>query len=101
MAYRAKRGIIPEIICVFYALCGFVFVVPIYSAILRSLIINGLDIISGTAMFCIFIMPTFITFTQSITSGIFYLLYIPYFIVLMVFYLVYLPTYSFARIWDT
>ena len=101
MAYRARRGVIPEAICSFYAMSGFVFVAPIYTVILRSLLVDGIDLVGGTAVVCVVALPAFITLSQSISSGLYYLLYIPYFIILIMFYLVFLPAYSFARIWDT
>jgi hypothetical protein len=45
--------------------------------------------------------PVAIAISQSATSAMLYLLYLPWFISLVVFFLVYIPSYSFARLWDT
>jgi hypothetical protein len=41
----------------------------------------------------------FISFFQSATSAILYIMYLPYFMMLAVFFLVYVPSYSYAR-WE-
>jgi hypothetical protein len=45
--------------------------------------------------------PVAIAVSQSATSAMLYLLYLPWFLSLAVFFLVYIPSYSFARLWDT
>lgn len=45
--------------------------------------------------------PVAIAISQSATSAMLYLLYLPWFLSLAVFFLVYIPSYSFARLWDT
>ena len=45
--------------------------------------------------------PVAIAISQSATSALLYLLYLPWFLSLAVFFLVYIPSYSFARLWDT
>lgn len=72
---------------------------PVYFALIASALVQ-----IGTVHWIVMasvLGPVAIAISQSATSALLYLLYLPWFLSLAVFFLVYIPSYSFARLWDT
>jgi hypothetical protein len=99
-AFQAPKGKMPEIICIMLAICGFLFVFPMYFSMWYNIIYKVLDTVEFLVIFSLF-MPIAIALAQSTTSAFLYVAYLPWFMFLVVFFLVYIPSYSFARLWDT
>lgn len=98
-AYLVPGGKVPEWQCVLIVLCGFLAIFPVYYALIQS----ALDQIVTVHWIVMASMlgPVAIAISQSATSALLYLCYLPWFLSLAVFFLVYVPAYSFARLWDT
>jgi hypothetical protein len=80
-------------------LLGFLTIFPVYFALIASAIVQ-LDTVHWIVMASL-LGPVAIAISQSATSAVLYLMYLPWFLSLVVFFLVYIPSYSFARLWDT
>jgi hypothetical protein len=79
--------------------CGFLAIFPVYFALTASAIVQ-LNTVHWIVLASV-LGPVVIALSQSATSALLYLLYLPWFLSLAVFFLVYIPSYSFARLWDT
>jgi hypothetical protein len=86
-------------VCIFIVACGVITVLPIYGAVISSMV-GGLSIAHYIGLFT-FTGPILVALFQSITCGVLYMLYLPWFLFLAVFFLVYIPSYSYARFFDT
>eukprot|EP01040_Poterioochromonas_malhamensis_P017488 gene17488-20119_t len=100
MSFFADRGKMSETLCRVLSLLGFVYIFPVYFAIWYSILTVGPDVIGGLVI-CGILLPIFISVAESFTSAALYMLYLPWFMVLIIFFLVFVPGYSFARLWDT
>jgi len=100
LSFYAKGGKMSEWLCILLSLLGFVYMFPVYFAVWYSIIINGLDLVGGLVI-CSLLVPVFIAIAESLTCALLYLLYLPWFMILIIFFLVFIPSYSFARLWDT
>jgi hypothetical protein len=78
---------------------GFLAIAPIYYALIVSALV-AIDAVHWIVI-CSVLGPVFIAISQSVTSAVLYMLYLPWFLSMAVFFLVYVPSYSFARLWDT
>jgi hypothetical protein len=99
-SFLAPKGNMPEILCIFLALCGFFFVFPMYFSLWYNIIYHG----SGPIQYLVIlslVSPVVIALAQSSTSALLYAAYLSWFLFLIIFFLVYIPGYSFARLWDT
>lgn len=101
MSYYAPRGVMPESLCISYAIAGFFITLPIYIAIWTNVFLSGFTSISGIAIFGVFILPVMISFLHSIKASVLFICYLPWYVAFLGFFLVFLPGYSFARLWDT
>lgn len=101
MSYFTPRGVMPELLCIAYAIAGFILTMPIYIAIWTAILQNGFTSVTGIAIFGIFILPVIISFLHSIKASILFVCYLPWYLAFLGFFLVFLPGYSFARLWDT
>jgi cellulose synthase/poly-beta-1,6-N-acetylglucosamine synthase-like glycosyltransferase len=99
-SFYVEKGQVPEWLCVFFVIVRILYVVPVHFSIWYSLFTLGITPVSGLVLFNL-ILPIFLSIPQSITSGLMYLLYLPWFLTLIIFYLLYIPAYSLARLWDT
>jgi hypothetical protein len=100
MSYFADRGKMSETLCRIISIGGFVYMFPVYFAIWYSIITQGPDVVGGLVI-CGILLPIGIAVAESFESAYLYLLYLPWFMVLIIFFLVFVPGYSFARLWDT
>jgi hypothetical protein len=94
-----QGGRIPEWQCWIIVLVSFLAVLPVYFGVVISAVVNFTTV--HWLIICSLIGPVLIAITQSLTSALLYVLYLPYFLALVVFFLVFTPSYSFARLWDT
>lgn len=78
---------------------GFFAIFPVYFALIDSAIAQVSEV--HWIVMASVLGPVAIAISQSATSALLYLLYLPWFLSLAVFFLVYIPSYSFARLWDT
>jgi cellulose synthase/poly-beta-1,6-N-acetylglucosamine synthase-like glycosyltransferase len=99
-SFYVEKGKIPESICLFFVILGMLFVIPIHLSVWYSIVTIGISPVSGLVLFNL-ILPIFLSLPQSATSGLLYLLYLPWFLTLIIFYLLYIPAYSLARLWDS
>lgn len=99
-SYFAVQGRMPEMVCQFLAICSLCFVIPIFYGLCYTIITRGLDFATGLIIFTL-VMPSFLAFSTSFTSGFLYCLYLPWSLSMVIFLLVYIPSYSFARLYDT
>lgn len=99
-AFCAPRGKVPELVSVGMFLLGFVSTCCIAYALISEGIRTGLSAVH-IILICAMLGPVAVALSQSGTSAMLYLLYLPWFLAFSVFFLVYLPSYSFARLWDT
>jgi hypothetical protein len=74
-------------------------VLPPYAAIIGTMV-NELSPVHYIVLFAL-LGPVIVAMFQSVTSGVLYVLYLPWFLFLGVFFLVYIPSYSYARFYDT
>jgi hypothetical protein len=72
---------------------------PVYIALLTSAVVHASTV--HWIVLASVLGPVVIAISQSLTSAMLYLMYLPWFLSLAVFFLVYIPSYSFARLWDT
>lgn len=79
--------------------CGFLAIFPVYFALIASAM-KAIGTVHWIVMASV-LGPVAIAISQSATSALLYLCYLPWFLSLAVFFLVYIPAYSFARLWDT
>jgi hypothetical protein len=100
MSYYADRGRMSEILCMVISLLGFAYMFPVYFAVWYSIIDVGPDVVGGLVISGL-LLPVFIAIAESFACAALYLLYLPWFMVLIIFFLVFVPAYSFARLWDT
>jgi cellulose synthase/poly-beta-1,6-N-acetylglucosamine synthase-like glycosyltransferase len=100
MSYYAKGGRMAETLCRVVSIAGFFYMFPVYFAIWYSIITEGPDVVGGLVI-CGILLPIVIAVAESFESAYLYLLYLPWFMVLIIFFLVFVPGYSFARLWDT
>eukprot|EP01035_Chromulina_nebulosa_P017550 gene17550-23113_t len=93
-------GVVPEWLCQFLAILGFLYIFPVYYSVWQSIIDDGVTIIGGLVIASL-LLPIVLGLTQSVTSSVYYMLFLPWFLSFIVFYLVFITSYSFARLWDT
>ncbi len=99
-SFCVPRGKVPELLSVFMFFLGFCSTCCISYALISEGIRTGLSAVH-IILICVMLGPVVVALSQSGTSAMLYLLYLPWFLAFSVFFLVYLPSYSFARLWDT
>jgi hypothetical protein len=99
-SFCVPKGKVPELVSVAMFLLGLASTCCITYALVSEGTRTGLSavhIILISAM----LGPVAVALSQSATSALLYMLYLPWFLAFSVFFLVFLPSYSFARLWDT
>jgi hypothetical protein len=99
-SFCVPRGKVPELVSVAMFLLGFASTCCISYALISEGIRTGLSAVH-IILICAMLGPVAVALSQSGTSALLYVLYLPWFLAFSVFFLVYLPSYSFARLWDT
>ena len=90
----------PEQLCNLMVFLSFIFILPVYISLILSIVVDGVNVIHIFVIAGMF-LPAALSVVESLTCAALYLLYLPYFLVMIIFFLVFMPSYAFARLYDT